>query len=133
MIEFKKDRYFIGVWFIGDGKKDWMAALWRDEPDPEGQWTLQYRFRYYETKDAFDGKDDKSWYRGHGTYATEREAEESLHKGAAIIESTWPEYADGRIPKREFVPLHSADQAENIQRLSERPFAHVRVQEGTKP
>ena len=59
----KKGRYFVGCWFIcGDEARDWMAAIFRDSPEED--WTFRYRFRYYnsESKDVFDGKDEKRFY-----------------------------------------------------------------------
>lgn len=58
-IEIKEGRYFAKMWFLEGGDKDWMAAVYRDPGKP---FTLQYRFRYYNSPDPWDEGDKKSWY-----------------------------------------------------------------------
>lgn len=61
-IEIKADGYYVGFWFVGDGKnRDWLGILSRDA---QGL-LLEYRFRYYtgdQSKDAFTSGDDKSFW-----------------------------------------------------------------------
>lgn len=49
------------VAFIGWGKVDWMATIYRRE---DMVLQLDYRFRYYDpnSHDMWDGTDEKSWY-----------------------------------------------------------------------
>jgi hypothetical protein len=48
----------LGVWFVSWGSADWMGGLWRTPKGPAGA----YRFRYYRDTEAFNSKDEKSWY-----------------------------------------------------------------------
>lgn len=58
MIEF--DESILGIWFVQlSAESDWMAALHQHE---SGGVKLLYRFRYYETRGAWDGLDRKKWY-----------------------------------------------------------------------
>lgn len=45
VIEFKDGRYFSALWFVAGEDKDWLAALYRD--DPMGPWFVHYRFHYF--------------------------------------------------------------------------------------
>lgn len=58
IIEIKPGRYFSAIWYIEGRDKNWMAALWRDEPD--GAFTLSGRFRYYVDDKRHDSDDRKS-------------------------------------------------------------------------
>ena len=58
-IEFKEGRYFSQIWNVGGRGKDWLGAVWKD---PDGPWTLTYRFRYYLDDKAHDSADERSWY-----------------------------------------------------------------------
>lgn len=61
-IEIKKDGYYVGFWFVGDGRNhDWLGILSRDGD----HFRFEYRFRYYtgdQTKDAFEAGDKKSFW-----------------------------------------------------------------------
>ena len=58
-IEFKKDRYFTGIWF-GNlfPDQDFMGAMYKEGND----WVIKYRFRYIVDDKIFDSDDTKSWY-----------------------------------------------------------------------
>ncbi len=45
MIEFKRNNYFAGYWFIAGDGVDWLAAVWREAGAKD--WVLRYRFRYH--------------------------------------------------------------------------------------
>ncbi len=58
-IEIHPDGYYVGLWYLAGRGEDFLAcAEKRDE-----QWLLTYRFRYYNSADPWDGKDEKNWYR----------------------------------------------------------------------
>jgi hypothetical protein len=126
-IEIKENRYFIGIWFMGDGKSDWMGAAYRDNTDPADQWNLIYRFRYYETKEAWDGKDRKSWYTGTISGKSEAEVERSIHELSHKVKEMWPVSHEGRIAMLDFCAMHSDDPVENSNRLRQRDWSHVRA------
>lgn len=51
----------IGVWAVSlNDESDYLAALWRDD---DGNFVMEYRFRYYVDDKTFDSKDRKNWYR----------------------------------------------------------------------
>ena len=127
-IEIKEGRYFIGVWFMGDGKMDWMSAIWRDKDDPVDRWQMTYRFRYYKNKDAWDGQDKKNWYSGTITGAPEAEVERKHHEVSHMFRDHWAELHGGRA-RLDFVAMHSDDPVENSKRLMAREWAHSKVQE----
>lgn len=59
-IEIREGRYFVRWWFFSGDRFDWLCALYRDMPD--GEWTVQYRFRYYVDDKVNDSDDQKSWW-----------------------------------------------------------------------
>lgn len=128
MIEFKDGRYFVGVWFIGDGETDCMYALYRDSSDPENKWTMIYRFRYYESDDAWDGKDRKSWYKTTGT-GTEAQMETNVKFVIDKIVDSWPDFKHRPVATNDFVPMHSDNVTHNLETFTARPWVHVRKME----
>lgn len=81
-MEINEKDYLLGIWFVGWGTGDWMAAIKRGD-GPEFQ--LQYRFRYYEDQKAFDSDDRKSWYRGTLTDTNEDIVIKKINLIAATI------------------------------------------------
>lgn len=83
MIKF--DEKIVGVWFLSTtAEQDWMAALSEVAP---GKYELNYRFRYYdpESKDPWDGKDRKNWYKGT-IESSREEAIDGIRKvGTAMV------------------------------------------------
>lgn len=64
MMRLQRGHYVSRVYFLyhPDVKMDILGHLWRVLPD--GLWTLQYRFRYYEDEFVHDSSDRKSGYEG---------------------------------------------------------------------
>jgi hypothetical protein len=66
-------RYYAAMFFVrlpttpGDPQLnlggDVNGLVWRKDETPE-EWTIQYRFRYYRSRDAWQSGDDKVWYGG---------------------------------------------------------------------
>lgn len=51
----------VGIWYLQTApKEDWVGTITEVEPDKE--YELVYRFRYYKDTKAFDSEDEKSWY-----------------------------------------------------------------------
>ncbi len=118
MLEFKEGRYFIGIWFVGDGAtQDWMCGVYRDAG--ETTWHIRYRFRYYKTADAWDGKDTKNRYEGTIANATEADVEAKMHLLATVVSLQFGEIS--------FVPLHSADAAHNAEAMAAQKWSHAKV------
>lgn len=46
-------------WFVRGGAWDFMGGVYTD---PDGKWMGKYRFRYYNSDDAWDGADTKNVY-----------------------------------------------------------------------
>lgn len=74
-------RYYSFMWFIklphalskfGKGG-DINGMLWRKDEDPN-RWFIQFRFRHYVDKAAFDSGDVKHWYFGPANGQTEEDA-----------------------------------------------------------
>lgn len=59
MINLKPDDEIIGMWLVGNGLMDFMGIVKIES----GKLVGQYRFRYYRSEDAWDGQDEKHWYK----------------------------------------------------------------------
>ncbi len=105
--------------------KDWMAAVWRDEGEEE--WTLAYRFRYYspDSKDPFDGKDEKKWVTAKGAVSEEK-AKSSIDEAMDFLKS------QGNLVASPFVPLYSDDPKFCMDQMMKQPWCHSRVMEDPK-
>lgn len=56
--------YLSAVWFCPGNGCDYMAALYKDKGQDEGEWTWKWRIRVYsgdQTKDPFNDGDQKYW------------------------------------------------------------------------
>jgi hypothetical protein len=137
-IEVTPGRYFAGVWFVGGGldiasasttELDWMGALFRDSaPDDSGQceWAFRYRFRYYhpDSTSPHDGLDEKSGYEAR-MFTSERKAMEMVEKVAGVVASRLNMPLD-------FIPVFSSEPSAMMDRLRDKPWAHIQVQEKPK-
>ena len=88
---------------------DITGLLWRRQDKPR-EWNLQYRFRHYQTKGAWDGKDVKNWYwvrfpdnDEEGALADMRKVFEVLEVGAKAF--------TGSPLKFEIIEVHGDDKA----------------------
>lgn len=75
-VSFFPGRYYSRLFFLDIPPRntgDVMGALWRRD-DNAANWFLRYRFRYYKSASAWDGKDEKSWYAVNMPNVTEDEA-----------------------------------------------------------
>lgn len=62
------DETIRAIWFIQvTPKQDFLQAI--NEPKP-GEYEMQYRFRYYASKDPWDERDTKNWYAVKATSGT---------------------------------------------------------------
>lgn len=117
-------KYYYGIWFIGDGRSDWMASLFKND----GRWVLEYRFRYYDpndpNNDAHSGKDKKSWCRAEG----KDDSDETAEKLADGINKVLRPVMEFRyLSKMDFVDMHCRnDEPRFIEQLSSRKWAHMK-------
>ena len=119
MVEFKKGRYIIGMWFVAMDQKDWMAMVYTDDPEKK-KWQLTYRWRYYgkDHGDPFKDEDRKSWYGGEIT-DTEDSVILKLDSMAHLIAETM----EGQYY---FAEMKSDDPVANIGVLTMHPWAHMK-------
>jgi hypothetical protein len=74
--------YHDSIHFVGSGEKDWMGTVTREG----GRWKFRYRFRYYNSADPFDVKDEKNWY----GFGSQGDSPEELAQMRAAIEAMRP-------------------------------------------
>ena len=67
-----------GVWFctLVPGEQDFLLGLNRID---EEHYEVTYRFRYYNSADPFDEKDEKNWYSAKIAGRSEKEIVDSIH------------------------------------------------------
>ena len=125
MIEFKPGSYYLGVWFIGGEKTDWLGCAWREQNSPH--WIFRSRFRSHspESQDPFDDKDKKSFssYEIDATKKTEQQIEEDVGLIASIVAMRLGAAV-------EFVEIKS-DMDAALYKLALQPWCHF--QTGTLP
>lgn len=110
------DEKVVGLWYVEIAPKvNWMAVIRELEPDQE--YELVYRFRYYKDDKAFDSEDLRSWYRGVLT-GTRHYVVESFRSAARLIESN----AIGKL----FEVMNEGDYKDFMRRFQNQPFAWVR-------
>lgn len=121
MVEFKKENYFIGFWFVGGSDRDWLACVYKEEG--QTNWHLVHRFRYHnsESTDPFDGKDKKNFYQSSadGKEKDEKQIIDDMNKLAAVVGLQFG-------VKPEFVDVHG-DGDRALFRLAMQPWAHVKT------
>lgn len=114
----------IGIWYIHiSSNLDWMGYLYSDDDKIK----MAYRFRHYDEtdpdNDAHSGKDRKSWTYGELTNAaTVENAIEFMRSAARHLESL-----SGKLGMSEEVLMTEAGVDDFMKRLSEKPFAHMKV------
>ncbi len=59
MIEIKKERYYLGLWYARLPHGSWLACAWKDKD--EADWHLQYRIAVYQADDVWGNRDLKYW------------------------------------------------------------------------
>ena len=125
-MEFQKGRYVLGMWFITDKRdQDWLAHVYRDG---DGPWHLEYRFRYYsaESKNPFDGKDEKSHYafviRGE---KTEADVLDTLRTLILPVIFRFTATAPGGLPFFREVLFRTDDPPTILAALAKEPFCHI--------
>ena len=123
-IEIKEGRYFACYWFFSGHCFDWLCALYRDLPD--GEWTVQYRFRYYVDEKTHDSDDEKSWWsaRFPGTAVEEMDVEAKVQKLAEQVRAVRIHVA-GPCSDLQTVALHSSSVDECFTILARQPWNHV--------
>ena len=127
MIEFKPGSYYLGVWFIGGEKTDWLGCAWREPDSPH--WIFRSRFRYHnpESQDPFDDKDTKSFssYEIDATKKTEQQIEEDVGLIATLVGMRLG------VPV-EFVDIRG-DMDKALYKLALQPWAHIKTGSLTQP
>ena len=116
LVEIKEGRYFIGVWFVGNGKRDWMCSAWRDPGEGDVR-QAAFRFRYYADRNPWDSKDKKNAY-SMSCETTEAHMEQVTHRLAELVSFQFGEI--------QFAPMHSDNAKHNLDVLSRQPWAHMR-------
>ena len=121
MVEFKKENYFVGFWFVGGTDRDWLACVWREQG--QADWRLVHRFRYHsgQSSDPFDGKDRKSFHEAgaDGTKKDEGQIVEDMGKLAKVV-------GLGLGAEPQFVPVRG-DGDKALFELAMQPWAHIRM------
>lgn len=121
-IELSKDKYFIGIWFVGHNevlpvkeRMDWLGAIWRE---PNGEWIERWRFRYHTGgEDPMAKGDEKSWH-GYviGPEVPEDQVEETMHVLASLVSA------------KNGAPVHyievRGDGLKAAELLAEQPWTH---------
>lgn len=62
LVNVTENGYYVGLWFLAGPERDWLCLVSRDD---DGQFRIDYRFRYYadpKDKDPFSGRDQKNAY-----------------------------------------------------------------------
>jgi hypothetical protein len=123
IIELLPHRYFVGIWFVGDGTKDWLGVAFRDHDIAQennwGPWKIRYRFRYYREEDAFGDKDLKNIYSGQAKPETPEKEIEAMMQTVAT-------FASLQFGKIDYLPLHTENHEFIIDALSKVPWAHMK-------
>ena len=127
MIEFKPGSYYLGIWFIGGEKTDWLGCVWREENSQ--RWIFRSRFRYHspESKDPFDNHDKKSFsnFEIDATKKTEQQIEEDVGLIATLVGVRLG------VPV-EFVEIKS-DMDAALYKLALQPWEHIKTGTLTQP
>lgn len=76
--------YILDIWFLGWGTGDWMGSVSKNKA---GDFEIEYRFRYYKSKDAWDGMDEKNWYGGSTTERDEDKIIANMNGALAALKS----------------------------------------------
>ena len=127
--EIAKGNYISRIWFLADprggGGMDVFAHLWRRLP--EGPWTLEYRFRYYEDDRAHDSKDRKSGYRG--TFNDPLSEAQVIKKVEVALRTILEFLPEGFAMDATVV---ETDEPEVVTRLlAQKPYMHIKFEELT--
>lgn len=107
----------IGIWFIAtDLEMDVMAHLSKRGSEHE----LTYRFRYYKTSGAWDGKDVKNWY--SSTYRTDdtKSAVESVRESFSMLALIM----SGELDE---ILMGDDDVESFFEKMKSRPWCHYKV------
>lgn len=123
-IEVRDGRRFASWWFFSGHRFDWLCALYRDLPD--GEWTVQYRFRYYADDRVHGSEDEKSWWSAKfpGAALEEADVEARVQKLAEQVRAVRIHLA-GPCSELQTVALHSSDARECSAILLRQPWNHV--------
>jgi hypothetical protein len=109
----------LGIWFVSWGTADWMGAVWRT---PQGGVEGAYRFRYYRDSEAFNSKDEKSWYdlKPTGDQQDENDWIGAMSKMSEVI-------AHAQKGKKWELLRGSLSTHEFMEAFTKLPFAHVKT------
>lgn len=126
MIEFKEGRYVSFIAFVyGEQDRDWLACGYKD---PGGQWTVNYRFRYYNpaSTSPFDELDEKREYQAVCADDVDEEyfAENTRAIARALV-------ARGFNDRFDWLPVGSADPKFIIGEMRKQPWFHFKQEEAT--
>lgn len=118
----------IAVWYLVtiENEQDFMGSLFRGEDD---RLEFTYRFRYYNSADAWDGKDKKNWYK---LEAKDKEKSESYMLETIRTMVKTLSIAAGNKPYDEIL-MKDGDTTKFMEEFASKPWAHMRqVSDGQK-
>lgn len=119
IIEILPNRFFVGVWFVGDGRQDWMACIFKD---PGSNYTHRCRFRYYRSSEVWNSGDVKNEY----------ETVFHPHLSADDVEHVGQEMADlvahtMGATKISYLRLHSDNGRHVMDQLALQDWSHLKI------
>jgi len=118
MIEFTENTYCLGIWYLQDETRDWLAAVTR-----EGEFVARYRFRYYRDDKAWDSDDVKNWWEARCPGKTEDQIIAMIDDVAAALRRQGFSTSE---PWRRIVRGNSEAV---LEALKQAPFSHIRQTE----
>lgn len=62
MLEIKPENYYLGMWYMELPGGNWLCSAYHEKDQPEDNWTLLMRFRWYKDDKIFDSDDRRNWY-----------------------------------------------------------------------
>jgi len=120
------DTFIEGLWFIGNGNMDILAALTKKKDE---KWQFQYRFRYYKNDEVFFGDDEKRHY--SGTYPDDNLAVIKA-KIRALIKAIVKEMPKPR-PKVDYIILQcQMDDPKMLRKMEKFDWCHVKKMEANQ-
>lgn len=124
-LQIEKGNYISRIWFFSKDGADFDVLMVLGRRLPEGDWKLDYRFRYYRDDEAFDSKDEKSIW--SATFPEKLSESEAVRKTAPVVRKL---KAMTRM-ECEVLTIESDEPAVVIHHLRRCSFAHL--EHGVEP
>ncbi len=112
----------IAIWYMNTTKdQDFLGSLYLDD---ENKPTFTYRFRYYKSNDAWDGKDKKNWYQG------QPKADQPINFILNAIRTMVATMAHAAHTEYDEVLMKDGNVKQFMDEFSSKPWAHCRIEKG---